>query len=42
LGQITGVGLVELTRRDIVRHRRVKEIVRAYDADAQSDAQSSE
>ncbi len=31
LHSIDGVGAVELTRRDIVRHRLVSEIVRAYD-----------
>lgn len=31
LGQIDGVGVVELTGRDIVRHRLVREIVEAYE-----------
>lgn len=35
LGQIDGVGLVELTGQDIVRHRLVREIVAAYEADKQ-------
>jgi phosphate starvation-inducible PhoH-like protein len=30
LGRIKGIGCVELTRRDIVRHRLVQNIVRAY------------
>ena len=32
LSSIDGVGIVELTGRDIVRHRLVREIVKAYDA----------
>jgi phosphate starvation-inducible PhoH-like protein len=31
LGEIEGVGTVKLTGRDIVRHRLVREVVRAYD-----------
>lgn len=34
LRSIEGVGVVELTGRDIVRHRLVREIVRAYDTDS--------
>jgi phosphate starvation-inducible PhoH-like protein len=34
LKSIAGVGVVELTGRDIVRHRLVREIVRAYDTDS--------
>jgi phosphate starvation-inducible PhoH-like protein len=34
LDGIEGVGIVELTGRDIVRHRLVREIVRAYDDEA--------
>jgi phosphate starvation-inducible PhoH-like protein len=36
LERIEGVGTVHLTGRDIVRHRLVKEIVKAYDDDAAS------
>ena len=35
LGRITGVGTVKLTGRDIVRHRLVREVVRAYDDEAE-------
>lgn len=31
LGGIKGIGVVQLTRADIIRHRLVQEIVRAYD-----------
>jgi phosphate starvation-inducible protein PhoH and related proteins len=31
LGEIDGVGVVKLTGRDIVRHRLVREVVKAYD-----------
>jgi phosphate starvation-inducible PhoH-like protein len=37
MGRLAGierVGIVEMTGRDIVRHRLVKEIVRAYETDA--------
>ncbi|HUG92089.1 MAG TPA: PhoH family protein [Planctomycetaceae bacterium] len=34
LGGIDGVGVVKLTGRDIVRHRLVREVVRAYDDQA--------
>lgn len=34
LSRIQGVGVVELTGEDIVRHRLVREIVHAYDKDA--------
>ena len=40
LRRIKGIGVVELTRRDIVRHRLVQKIVRAYRKD--SKAKSSE
>jgi phosphate starvation-inducible PhoH-like protein len=33
LGKVKGVGIVALTGRDIVRHRIVRDIVRAYDRD---------
>jgi phosphate starvation-inducible PhoH-like protein len=33
LAGIDGVAVVDLTGRDIVRHRLVREIVRAYDED---------
>jgi phosphate starvation-inducible protein PhoH and related proteins len=33
LAEIDGVGVVKMTGRDIVRHRLVKEIVRAYEKD---------
>jgi phosphate starvation-inducible PhoH-like protein len=33
LGAVDSVGVVELTGRDIVRHRLVRDIVRAYDKD---------
>jgi phosphate starvation-inducible PhoH-like protein len=33
LGDIPGIGVVHLSTEDIVRHRLVKEIVKAYDAD---------
>jgi phosphate starvation-inducible protein PhoH and related proteins len=36
LDGIERVGIVEMTGRDIVRHRLVKEIVRAYEKDGQS------
>ena len=35
LAKIDGVATVALTGRDIVRHRLVREIVRAYDRDPQ-------
>ena len=35
LGRIAGVGTVKLTGRDIVRHRLVREVVRAYDDEAE-------
>jgi len=34
LAGIEGVAVVDLTGRDIVRHRLVREIVRAYDEEA--------
>ncbi len=36
LQRIRGVGVVKLTKADIVRHRLVQEIVRAYDEEGQS------
>lgn len=33
LGRIEGIGIVHLTKADIVRHRLVQEIVRAYEED---------
>jgi len=36
LGNIPNVGVIELTGRDIVRHRLVKQIVRAYERDSKS------
>jgi phosphate starvation-inducible protein PhoH len=36
LDGIERVGIVEMTGRDIVRHRLVKEIVRAYENDDRS------
>jgi phosphate starvation-inducible PhoH-like protein len=36
LDGIERVGIVEMTGRDIVRHRLVKEIVRAYEKDGQT------
>ena len=38
LGRIAGVGTVKLTGRDIVRHRLVREVVRAYDDEAEKKA----
>ena len=38
LGGIEGVGAVKLGRADIVRHRLVRDIVRAYDADDEDPA----
>ena len=31
LSPITGIAMVQLTEEDVVRHRLVKEIIRAYD-----------
>jgi phosphate starvation-inducible PhoH-like protein len=36
LRRIRGIGVVELTRRDIVRHRLVQNIVRAYKKNAEA------
>ena len=36
LKQIAGVGIVRLTKADIVRHRLVQEIVRAYEEEPRS------
>ncbi len=41
LAGIDGVGVVELTGRDIVRHRLVREIVKAYDESVRAQAASS-
>lgn len=38
LGQVEGVGAVQLTGRDIVRHRLVREIVRAYEESSRPHA----
>ncbi|MFK7806929.1 MAG: PhoH family protein [Saprospiraceae bacterium] len=34
LRDVSGIGIVELTADDVVRHRLVKEIIKAYDKDA--------
>jgi len=34
LKHIEGVGIVQLTKADIVRHRLVQDIVRAYDEES--------
>lgn len=39
LGKIPGIGIVNLTGKDIVRHRLVTDIVRAYDAKPQSSGE---
>ncbi|MHC4185571.1 MAG: PhoH family protein, partial [Planctomycetota bacterium] len=36
LRRIRGIGVVELTRKDIVRHRLVQNIVRAYKKNAEA------
>jgi phosphate starvation-inducible PhoH-like protein len=38
LSHITGVAIVQLTGQDIVRHRLVREIVSAYEADPTQNA----
>jgi phosphate starvation-inducible protein PhoH and related proteins len=40
LAEIDGVGAVKMTGRDIVRHRLVKEIVRAYEKDERKSRRS--
>ena len=40
LGSIDGVAVVDLTARDIVRHRLVRDIVRAYEADDRKHGRS--
>jgi phosphate starvation-inducible protein PhoH and related proteins len=42
LHRIAGVGVVKLTKADIVRHRLVQEIVRAYDDDPKGKRRRSE
>ncbi|MEL7496044.1 MAG: PhoH family protein [Planctomycetota bacterium] len=40
LGNIDGIGIVKLTGKDIVRHRLVTDIVRAYDAQPKSQVKN--
>ena len=34
---IEGIGMVHLTAEDVVRHRLVKEIIKAFDKDAERE-----
>lgn len=42
LKNIKGIGMIQLDTDDVVRHRLVKEIVHAYDRDAECEKDSSE
>lgn len=33
LGNVKGIGIIELNERDVVRHKLVREIIEAYDKD---------
>jgi phosphate starvation-inducible PhoH-like protein len=42
LKNIKGIGMIQLDTDDVVRHRLVKEIVHAYDRDAECEKDSNE